>query len=243
MIDSHAHVFSEYYDVDKLVKELEKENMLYVLNAATGNKDAMEVIELSKKYKMLLPAVGIHPENINDNLEEIEEIIKNNKVYAIGEIGLDYYWVSDNKEEQKELFKKQIELAIKNKLPVIVHSRKAMQDTFDILTSYNVKGVLHCYSGSYEMAKEFVKRGFKLGIGGVSTFNNSKLNDVIEKIDLKDLLLETDSPYLTPEPFRGQQNKPSYVYYVAKKISEIKGISVEEVINTTTNTFREFFDI
>ena len=243
MIDSHAHVFSEYYDVDKLVKELEKENILYVLNAATGNKDAMEVIELSKKYKMLLPAVGIHPENINDNLEEIEEIIKNNKVYAIGEIGLDYYWVSDNKEEQKELFKKQIELAIKNKLPVIVHSRKAMQDTFDILTSYNVKGVLHCYSGSYEMAKEFVKRGFKLGIGGVSTFNNSKLNDVIEKIDLKDLLLETDSPYLTPEPFRGQQNKPSYVYYVAKKISEIKGISVEEVINTTTNTFREFFDI
>lgn len=193
---------------------------------------------------MLLPVVGIHPENIDDtNLDEIEKIIINNKVYAVGEIGLDYYWVQDNKEKQQELFKKQIELAIKYNLPVVVHSRKAMQDTFDILTSYDVKGVLHCYSGSYEMAKEFVKRGFKLGIGGVSTFKNSKLNEVIEKIDLKDLLLETDSPYLTPEPYRGEQNIPSNIYYVAKKIAEIKGLSTEEVILKTTQNALEFFDI
>ena len=140
------------------------------------------------------------------------------------------------------MFIDQIELAKKYNLPVIVHTRDSIQDCFDILKEHRVKGVLHCFTGSYEMAKEFIKYGYKLGIGGVLTFKNSKLYEVVEKIDLKDILIETDSPYLSPEPFRGKQNNPSNVYYVAKRIAEIKNISIEEVIDITAKNARELFD-
>lgn len=246
MIDTHAHIYSEYYDnIDELVKYLKDNNVKYILNASSNYDNALEVIELSKKYKdYLLPVVGIHPEDVdNYNLEKIEELIKDNKVYAVGEIGLDYHYSSENKDKQKELFKRQIEIAIKYNLPVVVHTRDSIQDTFDILKSYKVKGVLHCFSGSYEMAREFIKIGFKLGIGGVLTFKNSKLYEVIEKISLDDIVLETDSPYLSPEPYRGKKNNPYNVYYVAKKISEIKNISVEEVIRVTTKNACGIFDI
>ena len=247
MIDTHAHILKEYYDdIDELVNDIKDKNMLHVLNASSNYEEAKEVIELSKKYpNFLLPVIGIHPESINEinKIDDIEELVKNNKVYAIGEIGLDYYWVKDNKEEQKELFIKQIELANKYNLPIVVHSRDAIQDTFDILKSHKVKGILHSYSGSVEMAREFIKLGYLLGIGGVLTFKNSKLYEVIEAIDLDNFVLETDSPYLTPEPFRGRKNNPSNVYYVAEKIAEIKKISVEEVIEKTTKTALKFFDI
>ena len=247
MIDTHAHILSEYYnDIDSLIKMLKEKNVLYVLNAATNYNESLEVLDLAKKYNnFILPVIGIHPECINDknNLNKIEKLIKNNKIYAIGEIGLDYYWVKDNKDEQKELFINQLKLAKKNNMPVIVHSREAIQDTFDILKEYKVKGIIHSYSGSLEMAREFIKLGYKLGIGGVLTFKNSKLFEVIKNIDLESIVLETDSPYLSPEPFRGKQNNPSNVYYVAKKISEIKNISIEEVINITTKNAISLFDI
>ena len=245
MIDSHAHIFSEYYNVDEIVNFIKDNNVIRVLNCATNKKDINEVIELGKKYdNYLLPAIGFHPEEVDDfDINYLEEKIKNNKIYAIGEIGLDYYWKKDNKEIQKKVFEDQIKLAIKYNIPVIVHSRESTQDCFDILKKYDVKAVIHCYTGSYEMAKEYIKRGYKLGIGGVLTFKNSKLYEVIEKIDLKDILLETDSPYLSPEPNRGKQNNPSNVFYVAKKIAEIKNISVEKVIEETTNNFNMYFDI
>ncbi len=245
MIDTHAHIYNEYYNIDNLVKDLVSNGVKKVINNSTNNEDAKEVIELSKKYNnFLLPAVGIHPEFANDyNLEEIELIIKSNKVYAVGEIGLDYYWVKDNKEEQKKLFVSQIELANKYNLPIIVHTRDSIQDCLDIIKKNRCRGVIHCFSGSYEMAKEFIKCGFKLGIGGVLTFKNSKLYQLIEKIDLKDIVLETDSPYLTPEPNRGKQNNPSNVYFVAKRISEIKNVSVEKVIDQTSKNACEIFDI
>ncbi len=246
MIDSHAHVFSEYYDnIELLIKELKEKGIIRVLNCATSIEECYEVLLLSKQSNnYLIPALGIHPENVNNyDLIKLEEIIKNNKIYAIGEIGLDYYWTKDNKMEQKKLFIDQIKLAKKYNLPVIVHTRESIQDCLDILKENKVKGVIHCFSGSYEMAKEFIKYGYKLGIGGVLTFKNSKLHEVIEKINLKDILLETDSPFLSPEPFRGKQNNPSNVYYVAKKIAEIKKINIEEVINITTKNFVELFDI
>ena len=244
MIDSHAHILSEYYNIDELVKYLKSKNIKAVINCSTCLKDANEIIELGDKYKeFLYPAIGIHPENIEDTLSEIEKLIINNKIYAIGEIGLDYYWNKENKDKQKDLFRKQIELAIKYNLPIIVHTRDSIQDTLNIIKDYKVKGVIHCFSGSYEMAVEFIKRGFKLGIGGVLTFKNSKLYEVIEKIDLKDIVLETDSPYLTPEPNRGKKNDPSNVYYVAKRISEIKNISIEEVMRITSENAKMIFDI
>ena len=245
MIDSHAHILKEYYeDIDSLIRELKDKNVSSVVDAASNYKESIEIIELSKKYNgFIIPAIGIHPECIeNADLNKIEELIKDNNIKAIGEIGLDYYWVKDNKEEQKKLFIDQIKLAKKYDLPVIVHTRDSIQDCFDILKEYRVKGVVHCFTGSYEMAKEFIKHGYKLGIGGVLTFKNSKLYEVIEKINLKDILLETDSPYLSPDPFRGKQNNPSNVYYVAKKIAEIKNISVEEVIDITAKNARELFD-
>ena len=215
------------------------------LNCADNNKTAHEVVDSYIKYEgFLLPAVGIHPEYTdNYDLNDLEELIKNNKVYAIGEIGLDYHYNNENKDEQKELFNKQLDLAEKYNLPVIVHIREAMQETFDILKKRKLKGVIHCYSGSIEMAREFIKLGYKLGIGGVLTFKNSRLSEVIEKLDIKDILLETDSPYLSPEPFRGRKNNPSNVYYVAKKIAEIKNIKVDEVIEKTTSNCKELFDI
>ena len=245
MIDSHAHIFKEYYDnIDSLVKYLKEKGIIGVINCSTNYDESIEVIELSKKYKNFLYAsIGIHPENVNDcDLNKLEELIKNNNIIAIGEIGLDYYWVKDNKEEQKDLFEKQIILAEKYNLPIIVHSRDSIQDCYDIIKKHKVRGVIHCFTGSYEMANNFIKLGFKIGIGGVVTFKNSKLYKVIEKIDLDNILLETDSPYLTPEPNRGKKNDPSNTFFGASKIAEIKNISIEEVISKTAHNTRDFFD-
>ena len=246
MIDTHAHILSEFYDdIDELIEELKSKDIIKVINCADSIETSKEVLNIYNKYEgYLLPAVGIHPENIdNSNLKTIENIIKEHKVFAIGEIGLDYHYNDENKDEQKEYFIKQLDLALKYDLPVIIHIREAMQECFDILKTRKNKGIIHCFSGSVEMAREYIKLGYKLGIGGVLTFKNSKLYEVIEKIDLKDLVLETDSPFLSPEPFRGKKNKPCNVLYVAKRIAEIKNISLEEVINTTTATAKQIFDI
>lgn len=246
MIDTHAHILSEFYDdIDELIEELKSKNIIKVINCADSTETSKEVLNIYNKYEgYLLPAVGIHPENIdNSNLKTIENIIKEHKVFAIGEIGLDYHYNDENKDEQKEYFIKQLDLALKYDLPVIIHIREAMQECFDILKTRKNKGIIHCFSGSVEMAREYIKLGYKLGIGGVLTFKNSKLYEVIEKIDLKDIVLETDSPFLSPEPFRGKKNKPCNVLYVAKRIAEIKNISLEEVINTTTATAKQIFDI
>lgn len=246
MIDTHAHILSEFYDdIDELIEELKSKNIIKVINCADSIETLKEVLNIYNKYEgYLLPAVGIHPENIdNSNLKTIENIIKEHKVFAIGEIGLDYHYNDENKDEQKEYFIKQLDLALKYDLPVIIHIREAMQECFDILKTRKNKGIIHCFSGSVEMAREYIKLGYKLGIGGVLTFKNSKLYEVIEKIDLKDIVLETDSPFLSPEPFRGKKNKPCNVLYVAKRIAEIKNISLEEVINTTTATAKQIFDI
>ncbi len=246
MIDTHAHILSEFYDnIDELIEELKSKEIIKIINCADSTETSKEVLNIYKKYEgYLLPSVGIHPENIeNANVNDIEELIKNNKVFAVGEIGLDYHYNDENKEKQREYFIKQLDLAIKYDLPVIIHIREAMQECFDILKTRKNRGIIHCFSGSAEMAKEYIKLGYKLGIGGVLTFKNSKLYEVLQIIDLKDIVLETDSPFLSPEPYRGKKNKPSNVYYVAKKIAEIKNISIEEVINTTTKTASQIFDI
>ncbi len=249
MIDSHSHILKEYYnDIDELVKKLKNSNILGVINCSDSISSAEEVIEYSRKYQnFLFSSIGIHPQNLfiykESDFFELEKMLDNNKIVAIGEIGLDYYCNKENKDLQRKYFKKQIELAINYKLPIIIHSRDSIQDTFDIINQYKCRGVIHCFSGSLEMANKFINNGFYIGIGGVLTFKNSKLYEVIEKIDLKNILLETDSPFLSPEPYRGIKNIPSNVYYVAKKISEIKNITIEEVINTTTNNCIKLFDL
>ena len=248
MIDSHAHILSEYYDdIGSFIENLKDKYVLKVINCADSIPTSKEVLDLYKKYDgYLVPAIGIHPENVDlkeNTIEALEELLKENKVVAIGEIGLDYNFNDENKEEQKELFNKQLDLAEKYNLPIIVHTRDSIQDCFDILKKRKLKGVIHCYSGSIEMAREFIKLGYKLGIGGVLTFKNAKLYQVVEQLDMKDIILETDSPFLSPEPYRGRKNKPSNVLYVAKRIAELKNIPLKYVMEITTANVKDIFDI
>ena len=243
LIDTHCHLSSfDYENVDEIIKNMDG------IMIASGCSDATnkEILKLVEKYPSVYGAIGIHPQDVDTVTEEsfklIEDNINNPKIVAIGEIGLDYYWVKDNKEKQIELFKKQLDLATKYNKPVIIHSRDSIQNVFDILKEYKLKGSIHCFNSSLEMSKEFIKIGYKIGVGGVVTFKNAKkLQDIVKELDLKDILLETDSPFLTPEPYRGKRNEPSYVYHVAKRISELKNIEVDEVISITgENAIKEF---
>mgnify|MGYP004710148411 FL=1 len=210
--------------------------------------DIMLSTKFVEKYKNLYACIGYHPEVSNKIVEKdyetLEEMVKNNpKIVAIGEIGLDYYWNKNNKDKQREVFCKQLEIAEKLKLPVVIHSRDSINETYEILKKYKVSGVIHCFSGSLEMAKKFISLGFLLGIGGVVTFKNSKLFEVIEKLELTNIVLETDSPYLTPEPNRGKTNESSNIFYIAQKIAEIKNISLENVAKITTENAIRTFDL
>ena len=245
LIDTHCHLsYDDYENLDEVIK-----NMNGIMIASGCNdKTNKEILELVEKYPNVYGTLGIHPEEIdnltNDSFKIIEENINNPKIVAIGEIGLDYYWVNDNKEEQKNLFKKQLDLAKKYNKPVVIHSRDSIQDTYNILKKYNLKGSIHCFSSSLEMAKEFIKLGYKIGIGGVVTFKNSlKLQEIVKKLDLKNILLETDSPYLSPEPFRGKKNDPSKTIYVAQKISELKNVNLDVVLRQSANNASSLFDL
>ena len=249
MIDTHCHVYEEEMsNYREIIKECEKKDISMIINAVDINS-SKDIIKISKEYKNVYAAIGLNYDTIDrvtqDDLIELEKLIKKEKIVAIGEIGLDYYWTKDNKDKQIDFFKAQLELAKKYNLPVIIHARDSIQDVYDILKESGVnKGSMHCYSGSFEMAKEFIKLGFKIGIDGPITFKNNKKGvEVVNNIDLKDILLETDSPYLSPEPNRGKQNSPLNLIYIVKRIAEIKGISVEEVINTTTNNAKELYNL
>ena len=234
---------SEYYEsLDEIVKNMDG----LMIVSGVDDKSNLEVLDLISKYDNVYGTLGLHPENIDsltkNSFDIIEQNLNNPKIVGIGEIGLDYYWVKDNKEDQKALLIKQLDLAKKYSKPIVVHSREAIKDTYDILKNYKLKGTIHCFNSSLEMAREFIKLGYKIGIGGVVTFKNAKkLCEIVENIDIKDILIETDSPYLTPEPFRGQRNEPKNVYFVALKIAELKRMALEEVIEETyKNAINEF---
>lgn len=247
-IDTHCHVFSEYYDdIEKVIKNAKENGVNKIIVNGCDVKSNLEILDLASKYEEVYVAIGFHPEDLSSfDISFLEKHINNPKVVAIGEIGLDYHY--DNSEEvkniQNNIFKRQIELAIKYNKPVIIHSRDAIEDTYNIISKYNnLKCVLHCYGGSLEMAKRFVKLGIYLGIGGIVTFKNAKtIKDVVKNIDLKHIILETDSPYLTPEPFRGLRNEPMYIPVIAKKIAEIKEVSLDEVKSSTTDNAYALFD-
>jgi TatD DNase family protein len=245
MIDTHCHLSSLDYDnLEDIIDNMNKENICAITNGI-DEVTSDEAIELSKNYNNIYSAIGFHPSEIekisNKYIEYIERNIKN--IVAIGEIGLDYHYGKENMAEQKKLFENQLKLAEKYKLPVIVHSRDAIMDTYDILKKYNVRGVLHAFSGSLEMANKFIKLGFKLGIGGVITFKNCNLKNIISDIDIKNIVLETDSPYLSPEPVRGRENTPLNLKYIVDYLANLKKISCEEVINITNNTASTIFDL
>lgn len=256
LIDTHSHIDMEDFsnDIDAVILRAKEASVEKIILPSVDRSSFEKVIRISNKYNEVYCALGIHPteaQGINgdkeEDFEKILELINTPKVVAIGECGLDYYWDKTYVEEQKKVFLKQIEIAKAHKLPLLVHDREAHKDTFDLLTQ-NIKDevpvVMHCFSGSLELAKECIKKGFYIALGGVVTFKNAKkVHEIAKEIPLEYLLLETDAPYLTPEPYRGKRNEPAYVKFVAEEIARIRGLSFEEVAETTTKNARSVFKL
>lgn len=251
-IDTHSHIFDDAFNLDRedVIERIKNNNIKKVLLVGFSKETNIRALELSSKYNFIYPTVGYHPSEANDINESdlliLEDLIKKNKIHAIGECGLDYYWVKDNKEVQKWLFKAQIELSIKYNLPLIIHCRDAINDVYEILKEYKgkVRFVMHCYSGSKEMAKEFIKLGGYISLGGPVTFKNSKEpKEVAKSVPLERLLIETDCPYLAPHPYRGKRNEPSYVRLVLNEIAMLREMNVEELEKIIDNNSISFFNL
>ena len=248
LVDTHCHIYKSYYeDIDEVIKRAREVGINKLINNGCDARSNAEILSLVLKYEGMYAAIGIHPSEADSyepaDLDFIEKNLSNDKVVAIGEIGLDYYWVKNNRERQIELFEHQLRLAEKYEFPVIVHNRDATFDVIDILRKYNVKGVIHSFSGSYETAKELVDMGYFLGINGVVTFKNSKLGEVLKKIGLENLILETDSPYLTPHPFRGEKNDPAKVKVIAEYLADLFHKNIVEIEKITNENVVRIFDI
>ena len=254
LFDSHAHLNDERFDEDReeLINSLKAKGVDLVLNPGACIETSKSSVDLANKYDFIYAAVGVHPHDVGEMTEEDIETLRklaleNEKVKAIGEIGLDYYYDNSPREIQKKWFKRQIELSNELKLPIIIHDRDAHGDTFEIIKntkSPEIGCVLHCYSGNVELAKEYVKMGCYISIPGTVTFkNNKKTREVAKEIPLEYLLIETDSPYMAPEPHRGKRNDPSLVQFVADKIAQEKGISYEQVCKATKENAKRFFNI
>ena len=246
-VDTHCHLSKEDYDnIDREIEDDKAAKVFKKIVSGCSKKTIEEALLLKDKYDIVYVTIGYHPEYAStvtiEDLDYLKSLLREKKVVGIGEIGLDYHYGKENIDKQKWLFEKQLEIAEEFNLPVVIHSRDATKDTIDILKKYKVKGIIHCFSGSFEIANIYIKMGFLLGIGGVLTFKNSKLKEVVKEISLDSIVLETDSPYLTPVPFRGKQNSSKYLYYIAEFIADIKNIDIKEVAETTSKNAESLFD-
>jgi hydrolase, TatD family len=252
IFDSHAHYDDNAFKKDReqlLSETLPQKGVCGIVNMGSSLKSCYQTVELTEKYDYIHGAVGIHPECAkdlpNDWLDTLQTLLKHEKIVAVGEIGLDYHWLdSCPKDQQHAAFTAQLELAEKLQLPVVLHDRDAHGDMMDYIRKYRPNAVLHCFSGSVEMAKELVKLGIYIGMGGVVTFKNARhAVETIQEIPLELLLLETDAPYLAPVPFRGKINDSSLISHVAERIAEIRGITAKEILEITAENARRFFRI
>ena len=248
IIDTHCHIYnSEIENAEEIIKEASKKDIHMILNG-TDPLSNEEILKLSGKYENVHVALGYFPsyacEITDDDISLLESQLIDCNVTAVGEIGLDYYTRKDNKDKQKELFEKMLNLAQKHDLPVIVHSRKAMQDTYDLVKKYDVAGSMHSYQGSGEMAREFIKMGFYIGISGSVTHdNNEKVKKMLKKIDINNIVIETDSPYLSPQEKRWEKNTPLNIKYTIQKIAEELDMNEKDVIDITTKNAKKLFKI
>ena len=253
IFETHAHYDDESFDEDReqLLCSLPEQGIGRVINVGASIETTKTTLALAAKYDFIYAAVGVHPSDIDGLNEETYAWLKQQaalpKTVAIGEIGLDYYWDKEPEVQkaQRYWFKRQLELARETKLPVIIHSRDAAADTMEVMRDAHaeeIPGVIHCYSYSKEMAREYVKMGYYIGVGGVVTFKNAKkLKEVVEEIPLTSIVLETDCPYMAPEPNRGKRNNSAYIRYVAEKIAELKGMTYEEVVEQTEKNARKMY--
>ena len=246
-IDTHCHLSREDYDdIDKVIEENKNANIDKIVVSGCSRESIEEVMDLKDRYDMVYVTIGYHPEYADtvteSDLDYLKSLLGEKKVVGIGEIGLDYHYTKENKDKQIWLFEEQLKIADAFNLPVVIHSRDATMDTINTLKKYKVKGIIHCFSGSLETANIYISMGFLLGIGGVVTFKNSKLKDVVKEVPSESIVLETDSPYLAPVPFRGKINSSKYLEYIANFIAEIKNISVEELAEITSRNASSLFD-
>lgn len=251
IFDTHAHYDSGAFnaDRDEILLSIPEKNVGLIVDPGCDLKSSLDAISLAEKYDFVYAAVGWHPEDMDklsdESLSEMAKLIIHPKCVAVGEIGLDYYWDTEHKQEQKDLFIRQIELALDLDKPVIVHDREAHGDSFDIVSRYpNLRGVFHCYSGSREMAEQLLKNGWYLGFDGPITYKNARKSiEVLEMCPIDRIVIETDSPYLTPVPNRGKRNDSSNLKYVIEKIAEIKGMAAAEVEQITFENGRRLYGI
>ncbi|MBR3968694.1 MAG: TatD family hydrolase [Clostridia bacterium] len=248
IFDTHSHYDDERFDEirTELFAEMKQNGVCGIVSCGCDEVSSKMAIKMAEENDFVYAAVGIHPGSIDSGttVEQIARLATHKKCVAIGEIGLDYYWVDDNKQKQIEIFEKQIALAKKLNLPIIVHDRDAHGDTLEILKKHKPKGIVHCYSGSVEMAQEIIKLGLYIGIGGVVTFKNAKkLPDVVRIIPDELLLVETDCPYLAPEPHRGKLCHSGMIKYTAQKIAEIRGTTPENIFTITAKNAKKIFNI
>ena len=250
IFDTHSHYDDERFDADRelLLTSLPEKGITKVVSCGCDINSSKANQVLAGKFDYFFFAAGFHPENLEgfslDDLSEIKSIAEDEKCLAIGEIGLDYHWMSSSKEVQKEFFAAQMELANEMGLPVIVHDREAHGDTLELLKEYKPKGVMHCFSGSSEMAKEIIKLGMFIGLNGVVTFKNARKSlEVVREIPLERLVLETDCPYLAPEPNRGKRNDSSYIPFIAEKIGGVLGMTGQEILDITNKNAERLFNL
>lgn len=250
IFDTHAHYDDDKFDKDRfsLLSSLKEKGVTHIVSCGCDINTTKFNQLLSRKFDFVYFAAGLHPENLedlpSDALEQVEQYAKDEKCLAIGEIGLDYHWMCSAKEKQQDFFVKQIEIAKKLEMPVIVHDREAHGDTLDILKLTKPKGVLHCFSGSKEMAKEIIKIGMYIGLNGVATFKNARKSlEVVKEIPLDRLVLETDCPYLAPEPHRGKRNDSSYIPYIAERIADVLNMDAQELLNITNKNAKRLYEM
>lgn len=246
LIDTHCHIFKDdYLDIKKVLDNAKDNKVKYIINNGSNAKTNLEVLDSIKKYQEVYGAIGIHPEEVlnyqESDLEMLEKNLNNPKIVAIGEIGLDYHYTKETKFEQINLLEKQLKIAEKYDIPAIIHSRDATEDTINILKKFNVRGTIHSFSGSLETAKIYIKMGFLLGVNGVITFKNAKIKDVIKEVGLENIILETDSPYLTPEPFRGKQNSPAHILEIGQFVANLYNTSLENVAIKTNENIKKMY--
>jgi TatD DNase family protein len=249
MIDFHAHLDDEkiLHFLDEIIKRAIDSGVNLIISPSVNLDSALKIIEISKKFENVLPMIGIHPSEIDnfkdENLNQLEDLIKKEKIIGIGEIGLDYTYKTD-KNKQKEIFEKQLQLAEKYKLPVVLHIRETFSDIFEILKKFKVIPIWHSCTGNLEEVEKFLEYGGFISFSGIITFKNAnRLREIVKIVPLERIFLETDSPYLTPEPYRGKINEPAYIKFVYQKVAEIKNIEIEKISNIIRNNFENFFKI
>lgn len=249
MIDTHVHLNDNAYNdiLNEIIQSANNNGINKMIVIGCDYQSSLKAIEIAKKYENIYAMVGLHPSEVDHetdtDLNWLKELLVEDKVIGVGEIGIDLYWTKENKDLQIKYFEKQLQLSLEYNLPVSIHSRDAIELTYQILSKNKYKGVIHCFSGSLEMANKFIKLGYLIGIGGVVTFKNTNLKDVVRNIPMESIITETDGPYLAPTPFRGKMNKPEYIKLIVDEIASLKSLSVNEVEIQIDKNVKKVFNI